>query len=212
MTTIITRLYPDAAAAQKVAQALRDEGDSASTISVVSKDGAGTAASRMHALMVPAASAAAYAGPVGEGRALLVVNAPFAPIGTALSAIRTVNRFPSIDAGVADEDAYIRDEPEVVLAGNVMQGTVFFMSNPYRRLPMGHILGQNPIIHSRPRTSAIPGGAYMSRYFWPMKLVSKPPKEGTSAMHGTWLFSSLFGIPTLMKSWPPREDIQTIIS
>ena len=147
---------------------------------------------------------------MAEGRALLVVNAPFAPMGTALSAIRMVNQFASIDVGLADEDVYIRDEPEVRLSGRVLQGTVFFMSNPYRSLPQGHILGNNPIIHSRPRTSAIRGGAHMSTRFWPMKLVSKP-REGTSVLRGTWLFSALFGLPTIIRRWPPRDDIPTKI-
>ena len=49
---------------------------------------------------------------------------------------------------------------------------------------------------SKTRTSAIRGGAYMSRYFWPMKLVSAS-KEKTSAIRGTWLFSSMFGLPAI---------------
>lgn len=210
MTTIITRLYANAAAAQGVVAALLAEGHSPATVHVITRDGAGTAAERMHAARVSATAARAYAGPVAEGRALLVVNAPFAPLGTALNAIRTVNRFASIDVGLAEEDAYIRDEPEVQLSGRILQGTVFFMSNPYRSLPQGHILGSNPIIHSRPRTSAIRGGAYISTKFWPMKLVSKP-RERTSVLRGTWLFSSLFGLPTIIRTWPPREEFPTTI-
>ena len=210
MTTIITRLYADAAAAQSVAAALLAEGHSPATIHIITRDGAGTAAARMQAARVGATAMRAYAGPVAEGRALLVVNAPFAPMGTALSAIRMVNQFASIDVGLADEDVYIRDEPEVRLSGRVLQGTVFFMSNPYRSLPQGHILGSNPIMHSRPRTSAIRGGAHMSIRFWPMKLVSKP-REGTSVLRGTWLFSALFGLPTIIRRWPPRDDIPTTI-
>ena len=210
MTTIITRLYADTAAAQTVVAALLAEGPSSATHQVITKDGAGSAAERMHAARVGATAARAYAGPVAEGRALLVVNAPFAPMGTALNAIRTVNRFPAMDVGLADEDVYIRDEPTVELSGKVLQGTVFYMSNPHRSLPQGHILGSNPIIHSRPRTSAIRGGAYISTKFWLMRLVSKP-KVGTSALRGTWLFSSLFGIPTLLRSWPPRDDLPTTI-
>jgi hypothetical protein len=164
----------------------------------------------MRDAMVSASAATAYGGPVGEGRALLVVNAPFAPMGTALNAIRTVNRFPSIDVGLDDEDLYIREEPDVQLEGRVLTGRRFYMSNPNMRLPMGHILGSKPIIHSRPRTSAIRGGAYMSTKFWPMKLVSKP-KKGASAIRGTWLFSSLFGLPMLITRWAPREEVPTIL-
>ncbi|MCA3511523.1 MAG: hypothetical protein IOC80_10280 [Rhodobacter sp.] len=210
MTTIITRLYANAAAAQTVVEALLAEGHSPATIHVITREGAGTAAGRMHAARVSATAARAYAGPVAEGRALLVVNAPFAPLGTALNAIRTVNRFGSIDVGLAEEDAYIRDEPEVRLSGRILQGTVFYMSNPHRSLPQGHILGSNPIIQSRPRTSAIRGGAHVSTRFWPMKLLSKP-RQGRSVLRGTWLFSSLFGLPTIIRTWPPREEFPTTI-
>ena len=210
MTTIITRLYPDAAAAQTVAGVLAADGQAYTGIDVITRDGAGTIADRLRKARVGATAAAAYAGPVADGKALLVVDAPFAPLGTALRAIRTVNRYPSISVGLADEDVYIREEPETIMDGRVYRGTVFFMSNPHRSLPTGHILGSNPIIHSRPRNSAIRGGAYMSRWFWPMKLVSKP-KVGTSALRGTWLFSSMFGIPTVTKHWPPREDVMTIM-
>jgi hypothetical protein len=83
MTTIIIRLYADAAAAQGVVAALLAEGHSPATVQVITKDGARSAADRMHAARVGATAARAYAGPVGEGRALLVVDAPFAPMGTA---------------------------------------------------------------------------------------------------------------------------------
>ena len=87
---------------------------------------------------------------------------------------------------------------------------MLYTSNPHRSLPQGHVLGSNPINRSRPRTLALRGGAFISTKFRPMKLVSKP-KTGTSALRGTWLFSSLFGLPTLIRNWPPRDDIPTAI-
>lgn len=208
MTTIITRLYSDPATAQAVANALAGQNLNLTSVDIITGNGA---ADRMRRAMVGADAAAAYAGPVAQGKALLVVNAPFAPMGTALKAIRTVNGFASLDVGLADEDAYIRNEPEVQLEGRVFTGTVFFMSNPHRPLPQGHILGSNPLLPSRPRTSAIRGGAYMSTKFWPGKLISKH-SDKLSVMRGGFLFSSLFGIPTLVRDWPPREDVPTILS
>jgi hypothetical protein len=208
MTTIITRLYPDPAAAQAVADALARQNLNLTSVDIITRDGA---EARMRRAMVGADATAAYAGPVAQGKALLVVNAPFAPMGTALRAIRTVNGFASIDVGLADEDAYIRDEPEVQLEGRVFTGTVFFMSNPHRPLPMGHILGSDPIRRRPRRNSAIAGGAYMSTKFWPGKLISKH-KDKLSVMQGGYLFSSMFGIPTLVKDWPPREEVPTILN
>ena len=208
MTTIITRLYPDPAAAQAVADALARQNLNLTSVDIITRD---AAEARMRRAMVGPVAAAAYAGPVAQGKALLVVNAPFAPMGTALRAIRTVNGFASIDVGLADEDAYIRDEPEVQLEGRVFTGTVFFMSNPHRPLPMGHILGSDPIRRRPRRNSAIAGGAYMSTKFWPGKLISKH-KDKLSVMQGGYLFSSMFGIPTLVKDWPPREEVPTILN
>lgn len=210
MTTIITRLYKDLATAQGVAAELAAAGHDADTIDVIGRDGAGTAEARMAAARVPKASAAVYASGIAKGNALLVVRAPFAPMGTARHAIRVVNRTAAIDVGLADEDVYIREQPKLEKTGTVLHGTVFFMSNPHRRLPHGHILGSNPIIASKPRTSAIPGGAYMSTKFWPGKLLSAP-KERTSAIRGGMLISSIFGIPTLSGDTPSRELIPTKI-
>jgi hypothetical protein len=207
MTTIITRLYPDQAAAHAVADALARQNLNLTSVDIITRDGA---ADRMKQAMVGPDAAAAYAGPVATGKALLVVNAPFAPMGTALRAIRTVNGFAAIDVGLANEDAYIRDEPEVQLEGRVFKGTVFFMSNPNRPLPMGHILGSDPIRRRPRRNSAIPGGAYMSTKFWPGKLISKHKDHRPLTREG-WLFSKIFGIPTVTKDWPPREDVMTIL-
>lgn len=210
MTTIITRLYGDLTTAQGVAAALMAAGHDAATIDVISRDGAGSAEARMLGARVPKASAAAYAPGVDKGAALLVVRAPFAPMGTARHAVRVVNRTPAIDVGLPDEDVYIREQPKLELEGKVLPGTVFYMSNPHRRAGHGHILGANPILPAKPRTSAIRGGAYMSTKFWPMKLLS-PQKERGSAIRGGMLISSIFGIPTLSGDTPSRQLIPTTI-
>lgn len=209
MTTIITRLYPDLATAKGVVAGLVANGHAASTIDIITK-GDGSAEARMGAARVPRASAAAYAPGIAKGAALVVVQAPFAPIGAARDAIKVVNRTPAIDVGVADEDFYIREQPKVELSGKVQHGTVFYMSNPHRRLGHGHILGSNPILPAKERTSAIRGGAYMSKMFWPMKLVSTG-RQASSAISGGFLFSKMFGIPTLIRDLPSRELLPTTI-
>jgi hypothetical protein len=210
MTTIITRLYKDLATAQAVAAELTSAGHDVGTIDVIGRDGEGTAEARMAEARVPKASAAAYAGGVAKGAALLVVRAPFAPMGTARHAIRVVNRTAALNVGLADEDVYIREQPKVETAGYVLPGTVFYMSNPHRSMTHGHIMGSNPLIASKPRNSAISGGAYMSTKFWPGKLLSAQ-KEKTSAIRGGMLISSIFGIPTLSGDTPSRELIPTKI-
>jgi hypothetical protein len=210
MTTIITRLYKDLATAKGVAGALVAAGHDPATIDVIIRDGAGDAEARMIEARVPRASASAYAPGIAKGAALLVVQAPFAPMGTARHAIRVVNKTPALSVGLADEDVYIREQPKVETEGKVLQGTVFYMSNPHRSLTHAHVLGANPILPARPRTSAIPGGRYMSRMFWPGKLLS-PRKDRTSAIRGGMLISSIFGIPTLSGDTPSRELLPTTL-
>ena len=196
MTTIITRLYHDAATAQAAAEALQGNGHDPATIDIIS--GAEGAEARIVAARVAPEAAAAYAPAVAGGNALIVVRAPFAPIGAARNAMRVVDKFPSIKVGVADENRYIRETPSVASRGSVLTDHPFFMSNKHRPMGHGHILGSNPIKPSRPRTSAIAGGAHMSTKFWPMRLISASAKQGTSAIRGGWLISKSFGIPTLI--------------
>ncbi len=210
MTTIITRLYPDVATATSVSSALQSSGHDPSTIDIITRSGDAPVLDRMRRARVSSTSAAAYAPGIEKGGALLVVRAPFAPVGTARHAIRTVNRTAALNVGLEDEDVYIREQPTIARAGSVMSGTTFFMSNPHRNLSHGHIMGHNPISPSKPRTSAIAGGAYMSKMFWPMKLVSTG-RQASSAIHGGFLFSSMFGIPTLIGNLPSREMFPTKI-
>jgi hypothetical protein len=210
MTTIITRLYADQAAARAVVNTLLQKGQDDNTINVITRDTVGGPEAAMKAARIPAASAMAYAHAMKGREALLVVAAPFNPMGAAREAINVVRKSPAIDVGLADEDVYIREDVRTESSGSVLSGQPLIMSNPHSRPSHHHILGSNPIIASKPRTSAIHGGAYMSRFFWPMKLVSAS-KEKTSAIRGGFLFSSMFGIPTLFRSWGPRDDLPTIL-
>ena len=209
MTTIITRLYADSATAQAAANDLMERGHSDDYINIITRDGDGSPAERMKAARVAAASAAAYGPHVARGAALLVVQAPFNPVGAARHAMRVLAKHKALDAGVADENEYIRELPKVETSGKVMHGTVFFMSNPLRPTAHGHIFGTRLISARKERTSAMRGGGYMSTKFWPMKLVSAP-KERNSAIPGGFLFSSMFGLPTVVREWTSREMMTKI--
>lgn len=210
MTTIITRLYSDPSAANAAMADLLSNGQGKATLQIITASTAGGAAAAMKAARVSAAAAAAYGRAMTGDQALLVVQAPFNPIGTALNAIKVLRDHPAMNVGLDDEDVYLREYPTVQYSNRVMTHHPLLMSNPFRRLPHGHILGNNPIIRGKERTSAIRGGAYLSRYFWPMKLVSTP-KPRSSAIRGGFLFSSLFGLPLLMRSWASRDEIPTIL-
>jgi hypothetical protein len=210
MTTIITRLYPDPSAASAARTSLLNVGQSEDTIQIITATAGGDAGMAMKAARINSVSSRAYLEAMTGNQALLVVQAPFSPIGTALNAINTLRGHPAMDVGLEDENVYLREYPSTRYAGRIMEKHPLLMSNPFRRLSHGHIFGSNPVIHSKPRTSAIRGGAFMSRFFWPMKLTSAP-KTRTSAIRGGMLFSSLFGLPLVTSSWASREDLPTII-
>jgi hypothetical protein len=210
MTTIITRLYSDPSAANAAMADLLSNGQDKATLQIITAKTLGGAAAAMKAARISSASAAVYGQAMTGDQALLVVQAPFNPIGTALNAIQVLRNHPATNVGLDDEDVYLREYPTAQYLNRVMTHHPLLMSNPFRSLPHGHILGNNPILRSKERTSAIRGGAYLSRFFWPMKLVSTP-KPRTSAIRGGFLFSSLLGLPLILRSWASREEIPTII-
>jgi hypothetical protein len=198
MTTIITRLYADAATARNVAAALLARGLDQDLIDVVGTDGASPACERLFAASVPMTAAVAYADAMTGGRTVVVVRAPFAPMGAARNAMRTMDRTPSIKVGV-EEDTYLRIAPSLNNRASVMTDHPFFMSNPHRAVTHGHVFGAKLLSAHKARRSAIAGGKLMSGMFWPMKHISAR-KERHSAIKGTWLFSRfLADMPTIMR-------------
>ncbi len=185
MTTIITRLYSDAASARAVMTDLLGQGHAEDTIDVIVRDGATDLTHRLQAARVNPAAAATYAKHMsGSGKALLVVRAGFNPVGAARNAMKVVGRYPSLDVGLANETQYLREDGSSAMATSVMKGHPLLMSNPHHKASHGHILGSNPISAPRTKRSAMAGGGYMSKFFWPMRLVSAEAKQGTSAIRG----------------------------
>lgn len=210
MTTIITRLYSDPAGANAAMASLLNVGQNPDTIQILTADAAGGVGAAMKAARVGSVATAAYEKAMTGGQALLVVQAPFNPIGTAREAIVTLRKHPAMNVGLEDEDVYVREYPTVRHSDSIMSKHPLLMSNQFRKMSHGHILGNAPVIRSKERTSAIRGGGYMSRFFWPMKLTSAP-KARNSAIRGGFLVSKLFGLPLLFSSWPSREDLPTLI-
>lgn len=197
MTTIITRLYPTKAVAQAAVDDLLSRGHSEDYIDIITRDGDGGVMERIRAARVSPTAAAAYAPGVSEGKALVVVQAPFNPMGAARHAIRVLGGHPSLNVGLANENDYIREDARPEVLGSVLRDHPLYMSNPHRSTTHGHILGSDPIIRGQTKTSAIRGGAHMSTKFWPMKLLS-PSKVKTSASKTGWQMSRMFDIPTII--------------
>lgn len=202
MTTIITRLYPDTATAEGVAKALVGRGHAAANIDVIT--GGGDVVAALSAARVGKAEAAVYAPHVEGGAALLVYRAPFNPMGAARDGIRTVDAHPWLDVGLAKQNVYVREAPQMVKAGKILEGHPLLMTRP------GSV-GARRLRASRsgeaPRSSVIEGGGHISTRFLPMPLLRR--KESHSAIAGgrlmmggkvlrNWRFSDLIRFDTLM--------------
>ena len=109
MTTVVTRLYESKAVADRVAEVLRADGFPEATLDVITSADAG----RIAASRVEERAAERYASAMTEGRALLVCRAPFTPFGAARRAQEVADSEPWIDAGVANQNRYIEEKPDL---------------------------------------------------------------------------------------------------
>jgi hypothetical protein len=201
MTTIITRLFSNTAAAQAAVNDLLGRGHSEDYIDIITQDGNGAAADRMRAARVSSAAAAAYAGPVSQGNALVVVQAPFNPVGAARHAIRVLDKHPSLKVGVENENEYIREQPRMEVRGNILRDHPLFMSHDMAARERGTVssaFGLRTLSARATKSSAMSGGGLMSTKLLPFPLLSQS-KTKTSASMGGWTLSGMFGIPTISR-------------
>jgi hypothetical protein len=202
MTTIVSRIYDTADIAEAAAEALREAGHDPRTISVVTADGP-DALRRICAAGVGSTSAAVYAGELERGRALLVVRAPFTPFGRAREAIRLADRFVPVEVPGATPNQHVRDYPDPANFNTILRDHPRWFShdmppqNPRRRglvsaafgiptlsrrrpggalrngRPVTELLGLPMVLRRGPRRSVLSGGGFLSRFFWPMPLLSR---------------------------------------
>jgi hypothetical protein len=110
MTTVVSRLFADQKTAEQAVTALKLQNHPDANIDMISA-GSGAEAD-MVAARVPEDSAALYAKAMKSGMALVVCRAPFFPAGAARNAMDTMSHFDSVDAGVENENYYIREQPK----------------------------------------------------------------------------------------------------
>jgi hypothetical protein len=194
MTTIITRLYPDAATAQSVAAHLSAAGHPARTMDVITAGG--DLHARLAAAGVSDVAAAAYAGGIGGGGALVVVRAPFNPIGAARSAIDIVDSTPSVGVGLANENMYRRERAKSELYVSVLTDHPRIFSSTVQegrdRGLISDALGMRLLSKPKTRTSAM-GKA---RRIMTGALTSKTKTSARS----NFSLSRMLGLPTVARS------------
>jgi hypothetical protein len=202
MTTIITRLYADKATADAVAGALAGEGFPASIINVI--PAADDPAAHIRAAGVRKGSVAAVAEKLTGSRALLVVRAPFSPIGAARRAMEIVDATESIHIAGVDQNDYVESNPDPRLSLSVLTDHPRFFSMdivPGSGIRTGLIsdaFGIRLLSSRRKRDSAMRGGGFMSTKLLPFPLLIRG-RRSTSAIRGGWSLSSALGWSTVAK-------------
>ena len=152
-------------------------------------------------LFLTGVAVGSFAVHVAKGAALVVAQAPFNPVGAARHAMRVLDRHPSINAGVANENEYLREQPRVEVGNSILRSHPLFMLNKLAGLKHGTVsgaFGLRTLSPRKARTSAMAGGGFMSKMILPFPLLSRP-KDRTSAMRGTWTLSGMFGIPMILR-------------
>lgn len=202
MTTIITRLYEELGTAQAVAGELAAAGFPADTYDIITQTGQGSVEDQIMAARVNERAANAYAQHMSAGRALLVVRAPFNPMGAALQAMNIVDTHASVNAGVSNENRYVRERAEPQRFLKIWRGSPRFLTpdwNPgaKRRGLISRAFGMPLLKRGRVTHSAFKGGKFMSRGFWPMPLVVRREPNVDGVRGGTTVFSNLLGWSTI---------------
>lgn len=131
MTTIVTRLYENAAHAADVVAKLKAEGFPDNCMDVVAQKEGSSAQDAILDAGVPTDIAQQYAQHMTSSRALLVVRAPFVPFGAAKAAIEAADEHPAFDAGVVDQNLNVRDEVNDDLFTSIFPSHRKFLTGDY---------------------------------------------------------------------------------
>ncbi|MDA9865512.1 hypothetical protein N9C96_02425 [bacterium] len=221
MTTVITRAYGDEQSAKGISGRLYRQGFPRHHISVISADGESAAEieDRMKRFMVPESVAGTYAKHVADGASLVVVRATYKPLGAVRLANETFETSGALDIGIAEQQfrvptpvdkapSVLKDHPRFLTmspqsgpkVGLVTEniGIPLLSERKARNsvIPGGKMIMGGKVKTGRKANSAIAGGKFMSRAFWPAPLLSAR-KGGLSVIPGGGHpFSRLFGWPT----------------
>jgi hypothetical protein len=201
MTTIVSRLYETREAAERVADILRSDGFPDATLDIITTpDTDAIAAAR-----VDRDAAARYARAMTDGRALLVCRAPFTPFGAARRAQDVADGEASVDAGVANQNRYIREEADlgrhnvsVFEYHPLMMTRDDYVGSGWSGWRVSDMLGWTLVSRRRERPDNLTSG-HMSRKFWPGKLLSTKPRRS----------SVISGGRHMSRGWWPMKLVTT---
>jgi len=218
MTTIITRLYAAKETAVDAVDALKRIGIEAKDVILLAS--ASGKSADIEALLVkggvPASAAAAYATKLRGGGSLVSVRAPW---GFAVGAIKILDRFGPIDAGVhPSEHHVVAGWNEAAPFSAALGLPVLAQSKSSTVLkndpaPFSKALGARTLSNSKSSTALLSNPAPLSSALGlaalseakPFSSLSKSDKPFSSLLKSAAPFSAFFSLPVLLNDRSPRS-------
>ena len=187
MTTVISRVYADEAAAQGVMSALREAGHPETNFDMFEGGERGLTA-KIIAARVSTDAAKVYVKMLKEeGARLIVMRAPFTPFGAARNAQSIMDSVDTIPAKVESETKYVREEPdmELFIGQKILRDHPRFLTpdmNSYANANRGLVsraMHWKLLTKHRTKRSAMSGTRFMSQRIIPFKLLSDKPRKSS---------------------------------
>ena len=187
MTTIISRVYADKATAEGVVAKLREAGHPEANIDMISAGDADMAESLAKS-RVGDTAAAVYTDMLKGKASMVVVRCLLTPFGAARNAMSIVDGAESLPADLPSQNRYVREQPQTGRFLSVMTDHPLMLTSKYElrreRHRMSDVMSWRLLSPSRPRTSAISGGRFMSQRILPFPLLSRKKSKQTAIPGG----------------------------
>ena len=205
MTTVITRLFEDRSAAEYAVDKLAFRRLPSWAMDIITApDGAkpATVKATMLSAKVHESAVDTYAKHLSKGQALLVVRATYKPLTAATITREVLARRDTIDTGDLVNDYYISDGPDP--APSIIRGHPHMLTLPvdqakFAGQPISMSFGLRMLSTRRKRDSAISGGGYKSRMFWPMPLLSTKTRSNSAISGGKFMSRMFWPMPLLSR-------------
>lgn len=211
MTTIVSRLYPSAETAERVRDTLRRDGFPDALMSLIAEADAKAIA---EAGVDPDAArryAAVMDDGEGSGQTLFVCRAPFSPLGAARRAMEAADSEASVEAGVANENRYVRETVDlsrhrssVYRYHPLMMTRDDYVGSGWSGWTVSGLLGWTMAVRRRETPNTIfRSGTNRPQRFKPRPIVTKPRKS--SVISGGRYMSRWFWPMPLVRSGRKRS-------
>jgi len=200
MTTVISRLFDSAQAAHAVADELAAIGFPEGTVDVIRQTGDSSTVERILQVRVGEETAQLFSQHLTTERALLVVRAPFYPLGAARKAQDVVASYAHIDLGDGVGDEYIREEPETGSTQKILRNRRFLTAEtPDRRARSMSELFNLPVLATRRTRRSLVASGPISTGAFPFQLLLTQARPRSVARRGGPVLSRAFRLPTLSR-------------